>query len=163
MVVDFVLRNAPEMKVATLTMKGRWPGDKPIREEFEKLHAWTRSRGLKTGKWVFRELGDMTGPESSAKWEVGIEVRGKGPLRGGGGVSIKTLPATKVASVTFDPDVVSARLVYHGISDWLRWREKFKEWKSVGPYREMYSGNPWTSKSAWAHTQVQAPVKKAKS
>jgi effector-binding domain-containing protein len=75
---------------------------------------------------------------------------------------MKTLPSSTVATVTFDPDKVSPRVIYHGLVDWLRQREKAGEYKEAGPYREVYLGDPWSSKRAWAHTQVQVPVKRLK-
>jgi DNA gyrase inhibitor GyrI len=160
MVVDFTIRRSPGFKLATMTLRGSWPGDRAIRSEFEKLLEWTKAKGLKTGKWVFRELDDQDVPEEKKRWEVGIEVLGKGPFRGGKGVSFKTLPPSTVASVTFDPEAVAARVIYHGLSDWLSWREKYKEYRTEGLFREVYQGNPWTSKTAWARTTVQVPVRK---
>ncbi len=160
MAVDFVMRKAPAYVLATRTLTGSWPGDKKLRSEFEKLEEWAKQKGLRTGKWVFRELGDMDAPAERMKFELGVEVVGKGRPRGSRGVSIRTLPASTVASVTFDPDKVAARLVYHGLTDWLRWREKEKEYKVTGFPREVYSGNPWRSTRAWKSTQVQFPVKK---
>ena len=160
MVVDFAIRKAPEFKLATRTMKGSWPGDKALRSEFEKLAEWAKAKGIKTGKWVFSELDDYDVPEGKRRYLFGIELRGKGPFRGGKGVSIRTLQSTAVGSVTFNPDVVSPRVIYHGLADWLSWLEKEKKYKLSGPYREVYSGNPWSSKNAWGHTQVQAPLKK---
>jgi effector-binding domain-containing protein len=160
MVVDFAVRKAPEYRLATRTMKGSWPGDRAIRSEFEKLFEWTKLKGIRTGKWVFTELDDSETPNEKRRWEVGIEVKGRGPFRGGGGVSFRTLPACTIASVTFNPDQVAARVIYHGMSDWLKFREKSKEYKTTGLFREVYQGNPWSSKRAWESTQVQVPIKK---
>ena len=96
------------------------------------------------------------------RFEIGIEILGNRPARGGDGTSIKTLPASEVATVTFDPDIVSPRVIYHGLTDWLRWQRKEGKYKEAGPYREVYLGNPWASARAWAHTQIQVPVKKLK-
>lgn len=159
MAIDFKIRKAPGCRLATRSMKGSWPGDKALRAEFEKIHAWAKMKGLRTGKWVFREFGEMDEPEKM-RFEAGIEIRGKGAVRGGKGVSMKTLQASSVVAVTFDPDVVSPRVIYHGLSDYLRWRKKEGEYKEAGPYREVYIGNPWSSKRAWSQTQIQAPVKK---
>jgi DNA gyrase inhibitor GyrI len=160
MVVDFVVLKAPGYRLATKTLRGRWPGDKRLRGEFESVSEWAKTKGLRTGKWVFRELEGSDTPETEMRWEVGVEIRSREPVRGGKGISMKTLLPCVVASATFDPDQVSSRLVYHGLSDWLRWREKSGEYKEAGPYREVYVGNPWAKKSAWAHTQVQVPLKK---
>lgn len=159
MTVDFEIRKVPEYRLATRTMKGSWPGDKALRFEFERIQIWANKKGIKTGRWVFREFGEYDEP-SKMRFEVGIEIRGKGPMRGDNGVSIKTLPASAVAVVTFDPEVISPRVIYHGLTDWLRWQKKERKYEEAGAYREVYEGNPWSDTVAWAHTQVQVPVKK---
>jgi effector-binding domain-containing protein len=159
MVVDFVIRKVPGIKLATSTMKGPWPGDKALRAEFEKVSEWAKAKGLKTGKWVFREFGEYDKP-AEMRYEAGIELRTRGPVRGGKGMAVKSLPSSTVASVTFDPDAISPSVIYHGISDYLRWRKKEGKYREAGPYMEVYLGNPWTSKRAWAHTQVQVPVRR---
>lgn len=160
MVVDFEMRKAPEYRLATRTLRGPWPGDRVLRSEFEKVSDWAKEKGIKTGKWFFREFDADDKQPSKRRWEVGVEVRSRGPVRGGKGISMTTLPSVTVAAVTFNPDQISPRVVYHGLTDWLRWREKAGEYKVAGPYREVYLGNPWSSKRAWAHTQVQVPVKR---
>ncbi len=60
----------------------------------------------------------------------------------------------------FNPDEVSPRLVYHGLSDWVDRRLKSGRFKEAGPIREVYGGNPWTNGRAWARTEVQVLVKK---
>jgi DNA gyrase inhibitor GyrI len=160
MTVDFVVWNAPSYRVATKTMVGEWPGDRKIRAEFENLASWAKKQGLRTGRWIFRELNGPEVPSKKRKWEVGIEIRAREPIRGGDGVSIKLLPRTRVVSVTFDPGKVSPELIYHGLESWLSWRKKSKELKQNGLFREVYRGNPWKSKGAWTHTQVQVPVKR---
>ena len=129
--------------------KGTWQENR-VRREFESLAKWLESRGAKTGRWFFFEPG----PKS---FRVAIEVFGS--LRGDGRVRMRSLPAAKVASVEFDPEQVSPRVVYHGVTDWLRWRKREHEIRSVGAYRETYSGNPWKDAKAWAHTEVQVVVK----
>ncbi len=52
------------------------------------------------------------------------------------------------------------RVVYHGLSDWLRWQRKEKEVRSVLSYREVYEGNPWKDQKAWSRTEVQFVVRK---
>jgi hypothetical protein len=158
--VDFAVWNAPAYRLATKTMMGEWPGDRKIRAEFESVASWVRKRGLKIGRWIFRELDGPDVPSKRRRWEVGVEIRGRKPVKGGGGVSIKLLPKTKVVSVTFDPDKVSPELVYHGLEGWLSWRKKYKEFRQSGLYREVYRGNPWKSKGAWGRTQVQVPIKR---
>jgi hypothetical protein len=51
-------------------------------------------------------------------------------------------------------------LVYCGLDGWLRWMSKEGKYKIAGRYREVYPGNPWKSKSAWAHTKVEVPIKR---
>jgi len=162
MTVDFVMRKAPEYRVATRTLTGAWPGDKGLRTEYEKVQAWAKEKGLRTGKWFFREFGDDETPDDKWRWEMGVEIRGTGPIRGGKGIVIKTLPSSTVASVTFDPDKIAPRVIYHGMVDWLRAREKAGEYKESGDYREVYLGDPWSNKKAWTNTQVQVPVKRLK-
>ena len=62
--------------------------------------------------------------------------------------------------MVFDPEVVEPRVVYHGLSDFLRWRKKSGEIRSVGDYREVYQGDPWKDRRAYAHTEVQYVVRK---
>jgi len=162
MTVDFVMRKAPEYRIATRTLTGRWPGDKGLRAEFEKVQAWAKEKGLRTGKWFFREFGDDETPDAKWRWETGVEIRGTKPVRGGKGIVMKILPSSTVATVTFDPDKISPRVIYHGLADWLRARERAGEYKEAGPYREVYLGDPWSNKRAWANTQVQIPVKRLK-
>jgi DNA gyrase inhibitor GyrI len=150
MVVDFKIRRAPAYRVASLSWKGPW-NEARIRAQFDRVSKWALAHGLRTGKWVFREPGTRA-------WEVAIEVRGAahsdGPIR------VRTLPASSVASVVFDPNVVSPAVVYHGVNDWLRWRKRDKTIRSVGGYREVYDGDPWRNPKAWARTEIQVVVRK---
>lgn len=150
MTVDFVLKKTPSLRVATIRWKGKYD-ERQIQKRFEEVEKWAQAKGLKTGRWVFRE------PDSRV-WDTGIEV--KGTARSEGRVKVRTLPAGTVACVCFDPDVVSPRVVYHGLTDWLRWRRKEKEIRSVVSYREIYEGNPWKDKRAWSRTEVQFVVRK---
>lgn len=150
MVVDFRLKRVPAVRVATLAWKGPW-NERKIRAQFDRIATWAEQKGLRTGRWVFRE------PATRA-WQVGIEIRGA--ARSDGPIRVRTFPAATVASVVFDPNVISPSVVYHGITDWLRWRKKDKTIKAVGTYREVYSGDPWRRASAWAKTDVQVVVRK---
>jgi DNA gyrase inhibitor GyrI len=150
MVVDFRLKRTPAFRVASRTWKGPW-SERRIRAEFGRLAAWARQHRLRVGRWIFREPGTRT-------WEVAIEVRGA--ARSEAGVRVRTIPAATVASVVFDPDVVSPAVVYHGITDWLRWRRKDGTIRSVGAYREVYAGDPWSRAAAWSRTDVQVVVRK---
>jgi len=147
--VDFVLKKVPAVRVASI----RWTGpysEATIRRRFADVRAWTLAHGLRPGRWVFREPGDR-------QWEVGIEVPAR--ARSAGRVKVRTLPASRVATVTFDPDVVSPRVIYHGLSDWLRWRRKEKKIRSVVSTRELYLGDPWKDARAWSRTEVQFVVR----
>ena len=159
MTVEFVVSNAPAHRVVTKTLVGDWPGDRKLRSEFESVASWARRSGLKTGSWFFRELDDWDTPVKKRRWEVGVEIRTRKSLRREDGLSIKTLPRTKIVTVTFDPDEVSPELVYFGLEGWLWWQRKSKKFRRNGPSREVYRGNPWKSEGAWSHTQLQVPVK----
>jgi hypothetical protein len=149
MTVDFEFARSPTYRVVSVSWKGPW-SERRIRTEFERLARWAKERKLRTGLWIFREPGERS-------WEVAIEV--KGHARSEGSIRAKTLRAVRVARVVFDPDVVSPRVVYHGLSDWLRWRRREKKIRSVGSTREVYRGNPWTDAKAWAGTEVQFVVR----
>lgn len=151
MTVDFVYKKAKAFTAATVSWKGTW-SDKRTRSEFEGLAAWLAKRKVRMGRWIFLESND------AKTFVVGIEVLGK--VRGEGGVRLRSFPASTVASITFDPDTIEPRVVYHGVTDWLRWQKKQKEIKSVGTYRELYPGNPWKDAKAWASAEVQVTVKK---
>lgn len=149
MTIDFVLKKSPALRVAAIRWKGPY-SENTIRRRFADVEKWARAHRARTGRWVFREPGSRT-------WDVAIEVRG--PARSEGRVRVKTLRACTVASVTFDPEVVSPRLVYHGLSDWLRWRRKEKKIRTVVSTRELYPGDPWKDAKAWARTEVQFVVR----
>lgn len=150
MVVDFAFKRTPAYRVAYIAWTGPW-NEKRIRAEFTRIVGWAKARGYRTGHWFFREPG-------TRRWEVAIEVRGA-KVRAQAPVRLKTFPATRVASVVFDPETVSPALVYHGLMDWLRWRRKDRKIRSVGSTREVYNGNPWTDPKAWSKTDVQFLVR----
>ena len=147
--VDFAIRKSPAYRVAGIAWKGSWSEAK-IRSNFARLEKWAKANHLRTGKWFFREPN----PRS---FEVLIEVRGA--ARSAGGIRVRKFPAARVAAVTFDPEVVSPRVIYHGIYDWLRWQRKEKTIRSVGDYREVYTADPWRSAKAWAHTTIEVVVR----
>lgn len=150
MVVDFELRKWPAFGAVTVSWTGPW-NEARIRREFEGLARWADKMGVTTGTWVFQESG-------ARKFTAAITVKGK--VHGTGRVKVRQFPAASVASVTFNPDQVSPRVVYHGLTDWLRWRKKDHTIKSVGTYREVYTANPWTNPKAWAKTTIQVVVRK---
>jgi DNA gyrase inhibitor GyrI len=149
-VVDFKIKRTPQYRVASLSWKGPW-NERRIRAQFDRIAKWARASHLRTGKWIFREPGPRA-------WEVSIEVRGE--ARSSGPIRVRTFAAATVASVVFDPTVVSPAVVYHGVTDWLRWRRKDKTIRSVGGYREVYEGDPWRNPKSWARTDVQVVVRK---
>jgi hypothetical protein len=151
MLVDFTYKRSKAFTAATVSWKGSW-SDKRTRSEFEGLAAWLAQRKVRAGRWIFLESSD------AKTFVVGIEVLGR--VQGEGGVRLRKFPATTVASVTFDPDAISPRVVYHGVTDWLRSQKRDHEIKGVGAYRELYSGNPWKDAKAWASAEVQVIVKK---
>ncbi len=153
MVVDFVIGRAQKYRVASIRFVGPYKESR-IRSEWEGIARWAKAKGLRTGKWFFSE--DGSGPRY--RFEVAIEVRGPG--KSDGKVKIRTLPASPIASVTFNPEQVSPRVIYHGLNDWLRWQKKDKKIKRARSYRETYSGNPWTDAKAWSHTEIQVLVSK---
>lgn len=150
MTVDFAFERAPEYRVATIVGKVPWT-EASLKAAFRKLVGWAAARRLRTGKWIVLS-------RSNQYWEACLEIRR--PARGEGPVHVRVLPATTVATITFDPEVVSPRVIYHGLSDWLRWRRKAKEITSVGFTREVYSGNPWSDRKAWSRVRVEYAVRK---
>lgn len=153
MVVDFAMKRAPAYRVASVRFVGSYKESR-IRSELEALARWAKAKGLRTGKWFFSE--DGAGPQY--RFEVAIEIRG--PAKSDRKVRMRTLPASPVASVTFDPDEVSPRVVYHGLNDWLRAQKREKAIKRTRTWREVYSGNPWTDAKAWSHAEIQVLVSK---
>jgi hypothetical protein len=150
MTIDFAWARIPKRTLVSFRWKGPW-SDRRIRREFERIERWARSERVPTGVWIFFEPAERT-------WEVALEVRGSArppaPLRR------TTIPAATVGHVVFDPEVVSPRVVYHGLSDWLRERRKDGTIRSVVSTREVYAGNPWTRRAAWSRTDVQFVVRK---
>lgn len=150
MTVDFKLKKAPTFRLATLTRKGAWNEGK-LRGQFRTLVAWAKKNHLKIGHWLFLEPDART-------FIAAIEVRGK--AKGQGSIKMRTHPASSVASVTFDPNAISPQVIYHGIVDWLKWQKKYKTISSIGLYREVYTGDPWSSPKVWSKTEIQVVVKK---
>jgi hypothetical protein len=151
MTVDFELKRVPKMNVASILRVGPWREDN-LRTEFGELTRWAKAAKVRTGRWVFTE-------RDHHRWEACLEVFGtKVPVSGR--IRRKTLPATSVASVVFDPDAISSRVIYHALSDWTRWRKKDKQIRAVLGTREVYSGDPWKDAKAWAKCEVQFVVRR---
>ena len=153
MTVDFVLKRAPAYRVAAIRWNGQW-SDAAIHRQFDRVVAWARAHHLRTGRWIFREPDEQT-------FEVAIEIRGS--ARSEAPVRVKTYRAGSVASVVYDPAVVASPVVYHGLSDWLRSRRRDGTITAVGDYREIYRGDPWRDRAAFARTEVQFMVKRPNS
>jgi len=150
MVVDFELHKAPSYRVASISRIGPWK-EGNLRREFRELTTWAKGIGVRTGRWIFYHKGDD-------RWDACLEI--KGTAKATGRIRLKTLPATYVARCIFNPDVIADRVIYHGLSDWTRWRRRYAEIKAVGGSREVYSGDPWTDARAWANCEVQFLVRK---
>jgi effector-binding domain-containing protein len=95
-------------------------------------------------------------PMNKLRSEACLQIKGR--AKSEGKIVVKKLPRHKVASVTFNPDKISPRLVYSGIYGWLR----YAGFKDNVQGREVYIGNPWRNPRAWANTEVQVPVKRRK-
>jgi hypothetical protein len=149
MVVDFVLKRSRSVRVASLSRKGPWKPEN-LRSEFKTLVRWAKKGRVRTGRWIFLHSADD-------RFVACLEV--VGAVQPEGRIRMRTLPTTMVASVAFDPEEVSPRIVYHGLNDWLRWRKRDKKIRRGGSSREVYSGDPWTDPKAWAHCEVQFAVR----
>ena len=150
MTVEFRIKKAPSYRIATLSRTGAW-NEKKLREQYRNLVEWAKKNHLRVGHWLFLEPNLRT-------FVAAVEVRGK--AKGSGKIRMRTHPAATVASVTFDPDVVSPEVIYHGLYDWLKWQKKDKTIRSVGLYREVYTGDPWSSPKVWSKTEIQVVVRK---
>lgn len=155
MFVDIKVKTAPSYRVACITRLGPYSGQNMWRTEFNQLLRWARKKKLHTGKWIMYFIDEWgKKPERQRRSVACIEITGRAEPEGK--IKIMTIPRQKVASVTFNPDKVADRLVYHGIEGWLQYRP-FRE---AGPSREVYSGSPWTNRRAWANAEVQVPIKR---
>lgn len=153
MVVEFAWKRTPKYRVASVRFVGPYRESR-IRSEWEGIAKWAKAHGLRTGKWFFTE--DSAGKQY--RFDLAIEVRGA--AKSDRKIRLRTLPASPIASVTFNPDQVAANVVYHGLNDWLRWRKKDKSIKRARTWREVYDGNPWTDKRAWSRAEIQVLVTK---
>ena len=163
MTVDLKVKHVPSYNVASLMRIGPY---KPeiLKEEFNGLTKWARKNHLNTGKWIlyFLDEGGRR-PENKRRWEACLEIKnGEKTIANlktnGTKIKIKKIPKVSVVSVKFNPEKVSARLVYHGVYGWLD--ENEEGYKSAGKAREIYLGNPWKDSWAWARAEVQVPIRK---
>ena len=159
MFVDFKIKKFSGCRVASITFVGAYrEGGDMMREEFNHIVKWARKKGVRTGRWFFADLDGSEVPDKKRRWEAAVEVKGA-KARAQGGIRFREFPDQLVASVTFDPEKVSPRVIYYGLEGWLEWGED-REYKSAGRPREVYKGDPWKSARAWANVEVQVPVKK---
>jgi hypothetical protein len=149
MIVDFAWKRARRLRVASIVRVGPWKEDN-LRTEFGELVAWARQQKVRTGRWIFLE-------RDRHRWEACLEIHREAPPSGR--IRVKTLPASRVAAVVFDPDRVSSRIVYHALNDWTRARRKAGEIRTVHTVREVYEGDPWKDPGAWARCEVQFLVR----
>jgi len=155
MVVDIKVKQVAGFTVASLIHYGPH-GPNMFRNEFDRLTKWAKKNKLRTGKWIMRWLDEPGNkPASKIRSDACLEIKGK--AKGEGKIQIKKFPKQTVLSVTFDPEEVSARLVYSGIYGWIRYSD-FRTTDS--PPREVYADNPWRNRRAWANAEVQVPVKR---
>ena len=160
MYVDFKIKKFSGCRAASVTYVGPYrDGGDMMRYEFNQIVKWARKKGVRTGRWFFADLDGPVVPDKKRRWEAAIEVKGA-KAEAQGGIRFREFPDQLVASVTFDPEKVSPRIVYYGLEGWLEQRKKDREYKSAGPPREVYTGDPWRSARAWANVEVQVPVKK---
>lgn len=150
MTVDFSLARSPAYRVASIVRVGPWK-EENLRTEFAELARWAKRQKLRPGRWIFLERGND-------RWEACLEIRGR--ARPEGRIRLQTLRAGWVAAVTFDPDAVASRVVYHGLADWTRWRRRDGTIRSVVSTREVYDASPWTDPRAWARCRVEFVVRR---
>lgn len=158
MTVDFAIKKFRGCTVASLTYVGPYKGDDMMHDEFNTLVNWAKEKKLRTGKWFFIEHEQNGHSNGKQRYEACVELKGK--ARSAKGVKIKQFPETLVATIRFNPKKIAPRVVYHALESWLEWRKKDKKYKETGDWREVYIGDPWTSRRAWANVELQAPVKK---
>lgn len=161
MVVDIVTKREPGHKVIVKSYMGPWTGDDMLREEFTELERWAKKNGIRTSKWfrIYLDKYAVESPSDQRRWWASIAYRGRThalPPR----MEAKFLPPELVASVTFNPEVVSDRLVFHGLECWLDWRTKQGEFEEAGPTREVFVGNPWVDPVARTQIELQVPIRK---
>jgi len=153
--VDFKVRIAPSYRVAYIIRYGGYSGGNTWRSELGQLERWAKKKKLRTGKRIMYFI-DRWGekPQKQRRSVAALEIRGKAKPEGK--IQIMKIPKQKIVGVVFDPDSVSANLVYDGIEGWL----EYSAYKQSGRSREVYNGNPWTNPKAWANCEVQVPIKR---
>jgi effector-binding domain-containing protein len=155
MKVEFKVKIAPSYKVAYILRIGPYTNQNMWRPEFNQLEKWAKKRKLKTGKWIMGFLDKWNKKTEKRRRSVAcIEIKGKAKPEGK--IKIMKIPKQKVVSVMFDPNQVSADVVYYGLEAWL----EYCPYKQAARSRELYNGNPWTNPRAWANCEIQVPLKR---
>src|SRR3989304_6703107 len=155
MKVEFNVKTAPSYKVAYIQHVGPYTNQNMWRPEFNQLVKWTKKRKLRTGKWIMGFLDKWSEKTEKRRRSVAcIEIKGRAKAEGK--IKIMKIPKQKVVSVNFDPDKVSAEVVYYGLEAWL----EYCPYKQAARSKELYDGNPWTTPGAWASCEVQVPLKR---
>jgi effector-binding domain-containing protein len=153
--VDFKVRVAPSYKVAYIIRYGGYDRQNTWRSEFTQLVKWAGDNKVRTGRWIMYFI-DKWGekPQNKRRSVAALEIKGKAKPEGR--IQIMKIPKHKVVSVVFDPDRVSADLVYRGLEGWL----ESGSYRQAARSREVYNGSPWTNPKAWANCEVQVPIKR---
>jgi len=157
MKVDYKVKVAPSYDVAYILHRGPHTGPNMWRSEFNQLTKWAKRRKLRTGKWIMYFLDKWSEKSQKQRRSVAcIEIKGKAKLKPEGKIRITKIPKQKVVSVVFDPDKVSADLVYYALEAWI----EYCPYKQAGRSRELYDGSPWANPHAWANCEVQVPLRR---
>lgn len=156
MKVEFKVKTAPSYKVAYILHIGPYAHSHDMwRPEINQLEKWTQKRKLRTGKRIMFFLDKWSKKTEKRRRSVAcIEIKGKAKPEGK--IKMMKIPKQKVVSVMFDPDQVSADVVYYGLEAWL----EYCPYKQAARSRELYNGNPWTNPRAWANCEIQVPLKR---
>jgi effector-binding domain-containing protein len=155
MKVEFKVKTAPSYKVAYILHIGPYTNQNMWRPEFNQLVKWAKKRKLRTGKWIMGFLDKWSEKTEKRRRSVAcIEIKGRAKAEGK--IKIMKIPKQKVVSVVFDPDKVSADVVYYGLEAWL----EYCPYKQAARSKELYDGNPWTNPRSWANCEVQVPLKR---
>jgi effector-binding domain-containing protein len=157
MKVDYKVKVAPSYNVGYILHRGPYTGPNMWRSEFNQLTKWAKRRELRTGKWIMYFLDKWSEKSERQRRSVAcIEIKGKAKPRPEGRIQIMKIPRQKVVSVVFDPDKVSADLVYYALEAWI----EYGPYKQAALSRELYDGSPWTNPRAWANCEAQVPLKR---
>ena len=152
--MEFKVKTAPSYKVAYILRVGPHTHNMWQRE-FKQLVKWAKKRKIKTGKWIMYYLDKWSEKTQKHRRSVAcIEIKGKAKPEGK--IQIMNISRQKVVSAFFDPDKVSADVIYYGLEAWLQ----YCPYKQAARSRELYDGDPWTNPRAWANCEVQVPLKR---